>query len=82
MPIDICAGSMDGMIPEQNVRLLFAAMVAAKCDATYKGFDLGHPDFASAGAPAPPHHACAGGSGRVAGCLACAARKSVVGVSG
>jgi pimeloyl-ACP methyl ester carboxylesterase len=41
IPVDICAGSHDGVIPPSNVRRHVAAMRGAGVDVTYREFDFG-----------------------------------------
>ncbi|GBF99175.1 alpha beta hydrolase family [Raphidocelis subcapitata] len=45
VPVDICAGAHDGVIPPANVRRHVAAMRAAGVDVSYREFDYGHLDF-------------------------------------
>ncbi|KAI8465067.1 MAG: Alpha/Beta hydrolase protein [Monoraphidium minutum] len=45
IPVDICAGRSDGVIPPSNVRRHVSAMAAAGVDVTYREFDFGHLDF-------------------------------------
>ncbi|KAI8469058.1 MAG: hypothetical protein J3K34DRAFT_424964 [Monoraphidium minutum] len=45
IPVDICAGRHDGVIPPANVRRHVTAMAAAGVDVTYREFSYGHMDF-------------------------------------
>jgi lysosomal acid lipase/cholesteryl ester hydrolase len=45
VPVDVCAGSHDGVIPPADVRRHVAAMRGAGVDVSYREFSYGHLDF-------------------------------------
>ena len=45
MPIDIMAGTSDGVIAKENVEMHYRKMQRANCSVTYKEFNFGHLDF-------------------------------------
>lgn len=45
MPIDILAGTNDGVIAVENVRKHLEELEKARCHVTYKEFNFGHLDF-------------------------------------
>jgi len=45
IPIDLVAGTRDGVIPPHNIRIHYEAMKAAGLQVSYREFDFGHLDF-------------------------------------
>jgi len=45
MPVDLVAGTHDGVIPAANIRAHHSSMLAAGVRATYREFEFGHLDF-------------------------------------
>jgi pimeloyl-ACP methyl ester carboxylesterase len=45
IPVDLCAGALDGIIPPENVRMHYDRMRRAGVKVTFRQFEFGHLDF-------------------------------------